>query len=379
MTEYPQQEDAMAKRPRQGDSMTERPQQESAESVAAREGRNRDDRRPCDQSPCGALAIVVPCFDEEEVLPTTFARLGDVLAREVASGTISSSSALVFVDDGSSDRTWSLVQSAHARDSRIRGVKLAHNRGHQNALMAGLAAAYDAGFDCMASIDADLQDDEHAIGEMLAQSAAGVDIVYGVRDDRRTDGAFKRGTAEAFYALMRWLGVEMIPDAADFRLMSRRSVAALLEYQEVNLFLRGIVPQLGFATGSVAYARRPREAGHSKYPLTKMVALALNGITSFSIRPIRFVAVAGFVFVMVGIAMLIYSIAVYRHGLTVPGWTSLMVTLWVVGGAIMLSLGIVGEYIGRIYLEVKRRPRYVVEESLGFSKRGQEEDPRAGF
>lgn len=325
----------------------------------------RGERAAATGSTCGSLAIVVPCLDEEEVLPTTVDRLGEVIAAQVAAGAVDSSSALIFVDDGSSDRTWSLIERAHGRDPRVRGIRLAHNGGHQAALMAGLAAAYDAGFDCMVSIDADLQDDVRAIGKMLLQRAAGVDIVYGVRDDRRTDGAFKRGTAEAFYGLMRWLGVEMIPDAADFRLMSRRAVGALLQYKEVNLFLRGIVPQLGFATGRVSYARLPRRAGRSKYPLSKMVGLALNGITSFSIRPIRFVTVAGFAFVMVGVVMLVYSIAVYRNGLTVPGWTSLMVTLWVVGGGIMLSLGVVGEYIGRIYLEVKRRPRFIVEESLG--------------
>ena len=317
------------------------------------------------QRPAPSLAIVVPCYNEQEVLPETLRRLGDLLSREERAGRVAPASALILVDDGSTDRTWSIIGVAHAADRHVCGVKLSHNRGHQSALVAGLTAAHEAGFDCMVTIDADLQDDVEAIDAMLAKHARGSDVVYGVRDDRETDSAFKRGSAEAFYGLMRALGVEMVSDAADFRLMSRRAVAALLEYREANLFLRGIVPSIGFPSSRVYYARAPRFAGRSKYPLGKMVGLALDGITSFSIKPIRLVTAAGFAFVLVGMVMLVYALAVHRHGLAVPGWTSLMVTMWVVGGAIMLSLGIVGEYVGRIYLETKHRPRFIVEERLG--------------
>lgn len=318
------------------------------------------------------LWVVVPCYNEEEVLPETARRLSGKIAALTGSGRVDPSSHILLVDDGSSDATWRLVEALHEGTlgglavlaGLFRGLRLAHNAGHQNALYAGLMHALESGCDCAVSLDADLQDDIDAIDEMLERRAAGAEVVYGVRDNRDTDTRFKRGTAGAFYSLMGRLGVEMVPDSADFRLMGRRSLEALSGYGEANLFLRGIVPQLGFETARVYYRRGERLAGESKYPLPKMVSFALRGITSFSVAPIRLVTLAGLLSLVVAAAMVVYALASAALGSVVPGWTSLMVSVWLVGGMVMVSLGVVGEYVGQTYLESKRRPRYIVGEVL---------------
>jgi glycosyltransferase involved in cell wall biosynthesis len=310
------------------------------------------------------LCVVVPCYDEEEVLPETTRRLGDKLVSLVSAGLVDPASAVLFVDDGSSDRTWELISAAHEADPRFMGIGFAHNAGHQNALYAGLMEALDCGFDCAVSLDADLQDDVDAMDQMVQKHVAGAEIVYGVRNNRDTDSGFKRSSAETFYGLMRRLGVEMVSDSADYRLMGRRSLEALSQYQEVNLFLRGIVPSLGFSTDKVFYRRGERFAGESKYPLKKMVSFAIDGITSFSITPIRMVAGLGVVSIVVSILMLVYALVSAATGNAVSGWTSLIVSIWLVGGLIMVSLGVVGEYVGHIYLETKHRPRYIIETRL---------------
>lgn len=318
------------------------------------------------------LWVVVPCYNEEEVLPETSRRLEMKISNLVASGAIDPSSRILLVNDGSSDATWDQVRSLHngslgdcpVTPGRFCGICLAHNAGHQNALFAGLMYALEQGCDCAVSLDADLQDDIDAIDEMLKRHAEGAEIVYGVRDNRDVDTHFKRGTAEAFYALMRRLGVEIVSDSADYRLMGRRSLEALSNYRETNLFLRGIVPQLGFTNAKVYYRRGERYAGSSKYPLTKMISFALKGITSFSVAPIRLVTLVGVLSVVVSVAMVVYALVSAAFGTVVPGWTSLMVSVWLVGGLIMISLGVVGEYVGQTYLESKRRPRYIVGEVL---------------
>lgn len=321
--------------------------------------------RDVDYPQMPVLWVVVPCYNEEEVLPETARRLRRKMDNLMANGRVSSTSRILFVDDGSCDCTWELVCALHADwQGLFCGIRLAHNAGHQNALYAGLMHALEAGCDCAISLDADLQDDIDAIDEMLACHAEGAEVVFGVRDNRDADTVFKRGTAHLFYGLMRWLGVEMVSDSADYRLMGRRSLEALAQYQEANLFLRGVVPALGFTTARVHYQRGERFAGESKYPLSKMVSFALEGITSFSIRPVRLVTLAGALAVLASVAMAIYSVAQLLAGATVAGWTSLMVSIWFVGGLIMVSLGVVGEYVGRTYLEAKRRPRYVIGETL---------------
>lgn len=318
------------------------------------------------------LCVVVPCYNEEEVLPETARRLAAKLSSLVERGAIAPSGRVLFVNDGSRDATWALIKELHADPARLgvegdapwfEGISFAHNEGHQNALYAGLMRALDEGFDCAISLDADLQDDIDAMDEMLEKHRAGAEIVYGVRSSRGTDTAFKRGTAEAFYGFMRWLGVELVSDSADYRLMGRRALAALSGYREVNLFLRGIVPALGFTTDKVYYVRGERFAGESKYPLKKMVSFALDGITSFSVKPIRWVTLLGGLSIIVALAMFAYTLVSLALGHVVEGWSSLMVSIWLVGGLIMVSLGIVGEYVGKIYLETKARPRYIVAEA----------------
>ncbi len=318
------------------------------------------------------LWIVVPCYNEEEVLPETSKRLAAKLDSLIAQEMVSSGSRILLVDDGSSDATWRQIAALH--DGNLNGVsaapgvfcglKLAHNAGHQNALFAGLMHAYRQGCDCAISLDADLQDDINAIDEMIERHAEGAEIVYGVRNNRDTDTRFKRSTAEAFYSLMRFLGVEMVSDSADYRLMGKRSLGALSEFKETNLFLRGIVPSLGFATAKVYYRRGERFAGESKYPLKKMVSFALEGITSFSIAPVRLITLIGVLAVIVSVVMILYALASLIMGSVVAGWTSLIVSIWLVGGLIMIALGVVGEYVGRTYLEAKGRPRYIVDEVL---------------
>lgn len=309
------------------------------------------------------LVIIVPCYNEEEVLPETTRQLSAVLDELRASGKIGSGK-ILYVDDGSRDRTWEIIRGFSASSPCVCGLKLAHNSGHQQALWAGLEwAAGHAG--AAVSIDADLQDDPHCIAEMVDLWRDGADVVYGIRKERRTDTWFKKTTAQGFYRLMEALGGDIVYNHADFRLMSRRALQALMAYPERNLFLRGMVTALGFRTAKVFYDRRERFAGQSKYPLGKMVSFALDGITSFSVRPLRYIAMLGLLFILISVAVIVYGVAVYCQGNTIPGWTSLLVSVWFIGGAILLALGIMGEYVGKIYKEVKRRPRYFVEEESG--------------
>lgn len=311
------------------------------------------------------LAIVIPCYNEEAALRETSKAVRGHLDVMVAEHLISEQSCAILVDDGSKDATWSEIEAIHtALPNRFHGVKLAHNRGHQNALYAGLMDALRRNADISISMDADLQDDPDAMKEMIQKYQQGAEIVYGVRNSRATDTFFKRNTAHAFYGLMTSLGVESIPDHADYRLMSRTALQALSQYREVNLFLRGIVPSLGYKTDKVYYSRGERVAGESKYPLKKMIAFAIEGITSFSVTPLRLITIMGLLSVLVGLIMLIYTVCSVFTGHAVAGWGSIMCSLWILGGMILLSLGVVGEYIGRIYLEVKRRPRYIVERSI---------------
>ncbi|MBR1861617.1 MAG: glycosyltransferase family 2 protein [Lachnospiraceae bacterium] len=310
------------------------------------------------------LGIVVPCYNEEEVFPLSEPALRGVLDDLVAKGKIAPDSFVMFVNDGSRDATWELIEAAHeAHPVQVYGVKLAGNVGHQYALTAGLLTAMNL-CDVTVSIDADLQDDVKVIEEMIDKYHEGCDIVYGVRSDRATDSFFKRTTAQSFYRLMAGMGVKTVYNHADFRLMSKRAVEQFSKYQETNLFIRGIVPTLGYKTDSVYYQRLERAAGVSKYPLSKMLALAFNGISSFSIKPISLILGAGFVMILVAIAAAVYAIVSYCVGVTVPGWTSLMLSIWFIGGLQLLAIGLVGQYIGKIYIEVKHRPRYNIEKVL---------------
>lgn len=311
------------------------------------------------------LAIVVPCYNEEAVLDITAGVLLEKLHALIASGAIAEQSHVLFVDDGSKDKTWQIIEKLHASNPSIfHGAKLAHNKGHQNALFAGLMTVREDQVDCAVSMDADLQDDPNAIDQMLEEYKQGAQIVYGVRDNRETDTAFKRGTAHAFYKLMSAMGTETIPDHADFRLMSLRALDALSQYREVNLFLRGIVPSLGFKTAKVYYKRGSRAAGESKYPLKKMIAFALDGITSFSKKPLSIITGMGMASVIIGIVMFIYTLVSVFSGHSVAGWGSIMCSIWILGGMLLTSLGVVGTYIGKIYEEVKDRPRYILEKKI---------------
>ena len=306
-------------------------------------------------------AIVVPCYNEEAVLAETTSRLLEVMQR-VAEKHADLQGRIVYVDDGSSDGTWPLIGSLSKQHPQVMGLKLAHNAGHQHALWAGLewAAAH---VDAAISIDADLQDDVNVIPEMIDLYLEGTDIVYGVRRDRPTDTWFKRTTALAFYKLMSKLGGDIVYNHADYRLMSRRTLAALMTYGERNLFLRGMVRTLGFPQAMVYYDRGERFAGESKYPLRKMLAFAIDGITSFSVRPLRLISIVGLSFMLVALAVIFYGLVAWLCGRTIQGWTSLLVSLWFIGGAILVALGVIGEYVGKIYAEVKRRPRYFIEET----------------
>lgn len=306
------------------------------------------------------LAIVVPCYNEEAVLTETNTRLTGLLQDLSDKSKITPDSFIVYVNDGSKDQTWSLICQLQQQDSHVRGVKLAHNAGHQNALMAGLES-FKADADAMVTIDADLQDDVNAISAMVDAYLKGADIVYGVRKERTTDTMFKRTTALAFYKLMAVMGTDTVYNHADYRLMSRRAVGALCEYPERNLFLRGLVPLLGFTTENVYYDRAERFAGESKYPFSKMLAFAIDGITSFSIKPITIIFVIGLLCFIVGLLALGWGLYSYFMGTVVPGWTSLLVSLWLIGGVVITSLGVIGQYIGKIYIEVKHRPRYHIE------------------
>lgn len=309
------------------------------------------------------LYLVIPCYNEEEVLPETSRRLRDKLEGLVTRKLADPRSRILFVDDGSRDRTWTLIRELHQKDEVFSGLALSRNRGHQNALLAGLMYAKDKA-DAVISMDADLQDDVDAVDAMVEQYRNGCDIVYGVRSSRATDTFFKRFTAENYYRFLSGMGANVIYNHADYRLMSRRALEGLAQFREVNLFLRGIVPMVGYQTGTVEYERRERFAGESKYPLKKMLAFAMEGITSLSTRPLRLVTGLGFLVFLVSILMLVYSVVRWVEGETIIGWASLICSVWAIGGLILLSLGIIGEYIGKIYLETKDRPRFLVREVL---------------
>jgi len=305
------------------------------------------------------LAIVVPCYNEEAVLPETNRRLAELLNRLREGALIAPESRIYFVDDGSSDRTWEFIQSLCSANPLVCGIKLSRNRGHQNALLAGLLTAEG---DAIVTVDADLQDDINAIEGMVQRFHQGFEIVYGVRKSRATDTTFKRVTAQAYYKLLRLMGADVVNGHADFRLLGRRVIEGLKEYPEVNLFLRGIVPHLGFATATVHYDRAERFAGVTKYPLRRMLGLAIDGITSFSVMPLRLISALGFMVCLLSIAMVCwvtYGRLVMNS--TIPGWASSVIPIYFLGGIQMLSLGVVGEYIAKIYLETKRRPRYIIE------------------
>ena len=309
------------------------------------------------------LFIVIPCYNEQEALPITAGRLteltDDMIRREI----IAPESRVVLVDDGSKDETWRIIAELHGRDARFEGVKLAHNVGHMNALWAGMTLAADR-CDCLISIDADLQDDVNAMYGFLEAYQKGADVVSGVRSSRKTDTWFKRTTAQGFYRLMGKLGVEMVYNHADYRLLSKRALEALLSFGEVNMFLRGMVPMLGFRTAEVTYERGERVAGESKYPLKKMIAFAMEGITSLSNKPIRYVLLLGALCALLGLAMAIYVLVAFIQHRTVAGWASMMMSIWLLGGLQLMALGLIGEYVGKIYMETKRRPKFILEEHL---------------
>lgn len=313
------------------------------------------------------LYIVVPCYNEEEVLPETARRLGDKLRALMNAGKISPQSRVLFVNDGSGDQTWAVITRLHRDNPLLCGLDLSRNRGHQNALLAGLMAARGRA-DMAISMDADLQDDVDAVGAMVDKYLAGADIVYGVRSSRKTDTFFKRTTAEAFYRLMDRLGAETVFNHADYRLMSRRALDGLAQFQEVNLFLRGIVPMIGYPTDTVEYERGERFAGQSKYPLKKMLSFALEGVTSLSVRPLRMITGLGFLVFLISLIMIVYNVVRWATGNTVAGWASLACSVWFIGGLILLSLGVIGEYLGKLYLESKDRPRFLIQEELGLEE-----------
>lgn len=310
------------------------------------------------------LAIVVPCYNEEPMLKLSSEALRKVLEDLIEKQKISNDSFVLFVNDGSKDKTWDLIEEEHSLyPSMIKGVKLAGNVGHQFALTAGLLTAKDMS-DVTISIDADLQDDVTVIEEMIDKFHEGKDIVYGVRRKRKTDTFFKRTTAQAFYKFMKLMGAKTVYNHADFRLMSKRAVEQYSKYEESNLFIRGIVPLIGYESDSVYYDRKERVAGESKYPLKKMIALAFNGISSLSVKPITMITGLGMIIIILSICAAIYALVSFVHGTTVPGWTSLILSIWFIGGVQLLCIGLIGQYIGKIYLEVKHRPRYNIEKIL---------------
>ena len=309
------------------------------------------------------LYLVVPCYNEQDVLLDTAGKLEQKLTQLIDGGKVSPRSRIAFVNDGSRDRTWDLIVQCTERSSIFSGVNLAHNEGHQNALLAGLMTVLPHA-DVTISMDADLQDDIDAVDAMIEKHAAGANIVYGVRENRASDTFLKRFTAESFYRAMRALGADIVFNHADFRLMDRRALTALSAYPEVNLFLRGIVPMIGLTHDVVYYTRRQRLAGDSKYPWRRMAAFAWEGVTSLSARPIRLISQMGMFISLISGLMLIWSIVRHFMGETIVGWTSLVVSLWFLGGLILLSIGVIGEYIAKIYLEVKRRPRYLVQDFI---------------
>ena len=320
-------------------------------------------------NPTPTLYIVVPCYNEEEVLPETARRLSALMDSLISFGEVTPESRVLFVDDGSKDATWNIIESFE--DPRFEGAKLAHNAGHQNALWAGMTLACDQ-CDAVISIDADLQDDTQAIPQMIDKYYEGCDIVYGVRSGRKSDSFFKRTTAQGFYKFMKGMGVKTVYNHADFRLMSARAMAQLGNYEERNMFLRGIVPLIGYKTDCVYYERKERLAGESKYPLKKMLSFAFDGITSFSIKPITLISAVGILIIVVSIIAAIYSLISYFCGNATPGWTSLILSIWFLGGVQLVSIGLIGQYIGKIYVESKHRPRYNPEIFLSDETRAEE-------
>nr|BAD81051.1 glycosyltransferase [Levilactobacillus brevis] len=309
------------------------------------------------------LTIVVPAYNEEEVLTSSVQKLLAVEDQIAAQTVLGQRADILIVDDGSMDHTWDIIEKLHAMNSRVRGLRFSRNFGHQSALIAGMSEVVKTA-DMIVTIDADLQDDPDKIGDMVDAYADGADIVYGVRNNRETDSWFKRTTAQGYYKTLKLLGVELVPNHADFRLMSKRAVETFLQYPERNIFIRGLIPKLGFKTAEVFYKRTPRMAGESKYPLKKMLAFAWDGITSLTIAPVRLILILGTLSCLLAVGMVVYAIVMKMLGLTVHGWSLLMVSLWFVGGIQMISLGVIGEYIGKLTTEVKHRPRYTVQTIL---------------
>jgi len=309
------------------------------------------------------LYIVVPCYNEEEVLPLSAEALTGKLKTLISEEKISEKSKILFTDDGSRDSTWGIIERLHSEEALISGIKLAANRGHQNALLAGLMTAKNSA-DCVISMDADLQDDIDAIDGFLEEYKNGCDIVYGVRSSRRKDSFFKRTTAQGYYKFLKLLGVEIVYNHADYRLMSKRALEALEDYKEVNLFLRGIIPLIGFKTATVSYERKERAAGSTKYPLKKMLSLAFDGITSFSVKPIKLIGNLGVVISILSVFGLLYALISKLLGTAVAGWTAIVASIWLIGGIQLFSLGVIGTYIGKIYSETKARPKYLIETYL---------------
>ena len=309
------------------------------------------------------LMIVVPCYNEEEILPYSAEKLTGVIKNLIKKSKIASNSGILFVNDGSKDKTWEIIQNEYAKNTYVYGLGLAGNVGHQNALFAGLQTAAEI-CDFSISIDADLQDDIEVIEQMVDEYLSGADIVYGVRSERKTDTFFKRFTAQSFYRIMEMMGVKTVYNHADFRLMSARAMKQLGQYKERNLFLRGMVPLIGYKTATVTYARKERLAGESKYPLKKMLSFAWDGITSFSIKPISMIMAFGGVIVACSVVAFIYTLVSYFMGHVSPGWSSLMISIWFLGGVQLLFIGVVGQYVGKTYIESKERPRYNVEKFL---------------
>lgn len=309
------------------------------------------------------IAIVVPCYNEQAALPMSIPTMLGILDSMVADNLIAPESYILCCNDGSKDNTWQTIAQLHSVDPRVKGISLAHNRGHQKVLLAGLMTVMD-NCDAAISIDADLQDDPNAITEMVKKFRDGDQIVYGVRSSRATDTWFKRTTAHAFYTLQRKMGVETVFDHADYRLMSNYALKLLSEYGEDNLFLRGIIPHIGLKTGIVTYERAERVAGESKYPLSKMLSFSVDGITSFSAKPMRMIFTVGLILLFLDLAVALWVLIAYFRGVTIVGWASLMLSVWFLGSLILIALGIIGEYIGKIYIEVKHRPRFAVAEKI---------------
>ena len=305
------------------------------------------------------LAIIVPCYNEQEVIPNTIKKLSSLLKNMCDRDLISIDSYLLFVDDGSKDNTWNIITQAGNEYPVIHGIRLAHNMGHQNALIAGYEKVCNH-CNIAITIDADLQDDETKIVEMVKHYSNGCDVVHGVRKSRKTDTIFKRSSAQAFYRFLKIMDVETVYNSADYRLLSTRAINQLLKYKETNMYLRGIVPTLGYKTACVYYDRKEREAGGSKYPISRMISLAFNGITSFSIRPVHIVMCLGILFILIASCILLWVLWCKFHGNTVVGWSSLIISIWFCSGCIITTIGIVGEYVGRTYMEVKQRPRYAI-------------------